>query len=352
MGMPAFKIIRNGNELRVGERGMLMLRALDAAMSENTAYSATARYATAILPEMGKGTTIVIGFGKASAGMYRGVSAVMKDSIDKASIIMPEGSHNEIQDGRVQVFLAPHPFPDKRTVDASRHLISTCSGLTREDNVIVLVSGGGSSLFEIPAKGISIDDEAEMTRCLMDAGADIFQLNRIRQAMSAVKGGKLVRFLHPAKVFGLVISDVPGDRMEFIASGPLSPSSMSGDDIRDIGNAFPGCQAMIENMRSHLILEPVDEKLFRNLTTHIVLKNSDIVTSAALKMSEPGMQVVNLGSGLTGEVQSFACYPRDVTGFNMGGIDPERSGAPFSNEINLLLAVRRRAYGCNDLCAL
>ncbi len=306
MGTPAFKIIRNGNEIRTGRRGMLMLEVLDAAMSENTASSAAARYASTIMPRMGRGRTLVIGFGKASAGMYRGVSEVMKDSIDMASIIVPVGSRSDIQDGRIQVFLAPHPFPDKRTVDASHRLISMCSGLTQEDNVIVLVSGGGSSLFEIPAQGISIEDETDLTRCLMDAGADIFQLNRIRQAMSTVKGGKLARFLQPAKVFGLMISDVPGDRMEFIASGPLSPSSISIDDIRNIEDAFTGCKAMIESMLIHLILEPPEENLFRNVTNNLVLKNSDIVSSAVSKLRESGIEVINLGSGLTGEVQSFA----------------------------------------------
>jgi glycerate 2-kinase len=110
-----------------------------------------------IRTRLGSGKTFVIGFGKASFGMYQGISKNIGTHVEHSSVIIPENLQTGIQDKSLRVLSAPHPFPDKRTVEASRSIVASLGRLEEEDNVIVLISGGASSLFEIPAGDIDID---------------------------------------------------------------------------------------------------------------------------------------------------------------------------------------------------
>ncbi len=157
----------------------------------------------------------VVGFGKASVPMARALEEIMGGRIKGGIISSPyKGSLK-----RIKVMVASHPFPDERTLEASEEIVELVKMAEQDDLVIVLVSGGASSLFEIPVDGMSIEDEARMVRERMLRGDDIITLNKLRIKLSKVKGGKFVDYIRPAKCVSLIISDVIGPP-EFVGSGP------------------------------------------------------------------------------------------------------------------------------------
>ena len=124
---------------------------------------------------------------------------------------------------KIEVLEASHPVPDQAGVDASKRILDAVSGLTADDLVLCLISGGGSALLSMPAEGISLDDKAKFTNQLLRSGATITEMNCVRKHLSAVKGGRLAMACHPARVVSLIISDVPGDDLSSIASGATVP---------------------------------------------------------------------------------------------------------------------------------
>ncbi len=157
----------------------------------------------------------VVGFGKASVPMARALEEIMGERINGGIISSPyKGSLK-----RIKVMVASHPFPDERTLEASEEIVELVKMAEEDDLVIVLVSGGASSLFEIPVDGMSIEEEARMVRERMLKGDDIITLNKLRIKLSKVKGGKFVDYIRPAKCISLILSDVIGPP-EFVGSGP------------------------------------------------------------------------------------------------------------------------------------
>ena len=173
----------------------------------------------------------VVGFGKAVLGLAAAlVTRLGKEKVRGGVLSVPVGTGLlssslplldtcraaglEVMEG------AEHNLPDERSEEAARRLVETVSHLTEDDLVLVLISGGGSSLLSLPASGVTGQDKREVVRSLARAGADITEVNTIRKSLSAVKGGKLARTISPAKTVSLILSDVIGDPLEVIASGP------------------------------------------------------------------------------------------------------------------------------------
>lgn len=174
----------------------------------------------------------VVGFGKASAGMAEGLYRVLGDLVYGGVVIAP---FERKPIGPIKVLAGDHPIPGSRTLEASRRLVEYVREVVGPDDLLfVLISGGGSSLFEVPADGISISDIAWVVRELMKAGADVFELNTVRKHLSVVKGGGLLRLTRARHVVSLIISDVIGDRLDTIASGPTVPDETSFLDARKI----------------------------------------------------------------------------------------------------------------------
>ncbi|MGC8609433.1 MAG: DUF4147 domain-containing protein, partial [Thermoplasmata archaeon] len=161
----------------------------------------------------------IIGFGKASMAMYSGLREMALSKLAYAGIIVPTGE-TVSQYPELHILTGTHPYTSDLSVNSSMDLLSHVRP-GKDDLVIVLVSGGGSSLFEIPEDGIEISFIADTSKKMMDSGSDIYELNAIRSVLSKVKGGKLARILYPAKVQSFIVSDVPGDDISVIASGPL-----------------------------------------------------------------------------------------------------------------------------------
>jgi len=177
--------------------------------------------------DVGRGVK-VLGFGKASATMALAVEELLSDYIVSGAVIVPKGLKPPTL-SKVKVLYGSHPIPDEDTLNSTKELLKLRSG-DEEDTYIVLISGGGSALFELPIEPISLEDLKVLTSQLLKCGADIKEINTVRKHISMVKGGRLAELLYPSKVISLVLSDVVGDPIEFIASGPTAPDTTTYED--------------------------------------------------------------------------------------------------------------------------
>ena len=172
--------------------------------------------------------TRVVGMGKASAAMAGPLEEILGDRIDDGVIIVKDGHGLPLL--RIRVREAGHPVPDERGVRAAEEMIRLVQGGRPRDLLFCLVSGGGSALSPAPARGITLEEMQEITRLLLGSGATIHELNTVRKHISRLKGGLLARLAHPATVISLILSDVVGDDLDTIASGPTVPD---GGTFRD-----------------------------------------------------------------------------------------------------------------------
>lgn len=179
------------------------------------------------LPPRPKGRTIVLGAGKASARMALAVEQNWDGPLE--GLVVTRYGHGE-PCARIEIVEAGHPVPDAEGHEAAKRIMKMASGLTEDDQVIFLMSGGGSSLLSLPAPGITLDEKRDINSRLLRSGATINEMNCVRRHISAVKGGRLALACHPAKVLTLVVSDVPGDDPSIVASGPSVPGHGSSSD--------------------------------------------------------------------------------------------------------------------------
>ncbi len=170
------------------------------------------------LPQPGPGRNIVIGAGKAAAAMAAALEAAWGDA-DYEGVVVTRYGH-AAPTRRIRVLEAAHPVPDANSEAAAREILAAVRGLGPQDQVVALISGGASSLLALPAPGLTLEDKILVNKALLASGAPISTMNRIRTALSGVKGGKLAAACAPAKLVTLAISDVPGDDPAVIGSGP------------------------------------------------------------------------------------------------------------------------------------
>jgi glycerate 2-kinase len=179
------------------------------------------------LPARPKGRTIVIGAGKGSAQMAAAFEKVWEGPIE-GLVVTRYGYGARCE--RIEIIEAAHPVPDAAGLEASRRLLDKVSGLTADDLVVALISGGGSALLPSPAAGLTLADEIAVNEALLASGAPISAMNTIRKHVSTIKGGRLAAAAWPARVVSLVVSDIPGDNPALVASGPTVPDTGSRDD--------------------------------------------------------------------------------------------------------------------------
>ena len=171
----------------------------------------------------------VVAIGKAAWTMAKAASDCLGAKIAKGVVITKYG-HSRGDIPGMEIFEAGHPTPDENSVTATRKALDLVGGLKEGDEVLFLVSGGGSALFEAPMDGVSLDDLAARTGELLASGADIVEINTIRKRLSRVKAGRFAEICGPAKIFSIVLSDVLGDRLDSIASGPAAPDMTTAAD--------------------------------------------------------------------------------------------------------------------------
>jgi len=205
-----------------------LLRALfDAALAAADPGRAIAPH----IPAPVSGRTVVVGAGKASAAMARAFEAAWPGPLD--GIVVTRHGH-AVPCDRIKIVEASHPVPDRAGEQAARDILDLAQGLGPDDQLVCLVSGGGSALLTLPAPGLSLADKQAVTRALLRSGATIGEINTVRKHLSAIKGGRLAAAAAPARVVTLAISDVPGDDPGVIASGPTVPDPTSFADARAV----------------------------------------------------------------------------------------------------------------------
>lgn len=201
-----------------------------------------------------EGKIYVAGFGKASAKMLKALLKILGDRVERGAIIVPRGYEAKDLPGNIEILEGEHPTPGRETLRSSEKLLETLRSAGRGDTVVLLISGGGSSLFEIPLEGIEIEDIAKVTKALLRAGATIEEMNTVRKHLSRVKGGRLGKDLRSrgAKLVTLIMSDVIGDPADVIASGPTAPDRSTYCEAQKI---------LIKRLAKHEIPENISKTL-------------------------------------------------------------------------------------------
>jgi hydroxypyruvate reductase len=207
-------------------------KAIEAVLPENAVEAALRGEAFSARARSG-GRIVLTAIGKAAWRMAKAAAETLGDRLDGGVVVTKYGHSNGPIKG-VEIFEAGHPFPDENTIKGTARALERVSGLSAEDTVLFLVSGGGSALFEKPREGITLDDLVGVTDQLLACGADIVEINTIRKRLSSVKGGRFAQFVAPAHVFSVVLSDVLGDRLDSIASGPAYPDGSTSADASRI----------------------------------------------------------------------------------------------------------------------
>lgn len=194
---------------------------------------------------------IVVGGGKASARMGEALEAVLGDRIAGGWINTKDGHSVPLR--RITVHECGHPVPDERGIEGTRRIVELLEAADDETLVICLLSGGGSALMPAPAEGISLREKQEVTRLLLSAGATIEEINAIRKHLSALKGGGMARLAAPARLHVLILSDVIGDRLDTIASGPAAADSTTFRDCLVICERLGILEKLPRNVRERLV---------------------------------------------------------------------------------------------------
>lgn len=180
---------------------------------------------------------VVIAIGKAAWRMASASHEIIGKFITDG-LVVTKDNHSQGPIPSFEIMEAGHPVPDQRSVAAGERAMELVKNLTEKDHVIMLISGGGSALFEKPMKGVSLDEITVITQQLIHRGASIDEINTIRKRLSAVKGGKFARLCQPAKLFSVILSDVLGDRLDVIASGPGVPDHSTSAEAKKIATTY------------------------------------------------------------------------------------------------------------------
>jgi glycerate 2-kinase len=255
------------------------------------------------LPARPKGRTIVIGAGKGSAQMAAALEKAWDGPLE-GLVVTRYGYGAKCQ--RIEVIEAAHPVPDEAGLEGARRLLQAVSGLTPDDLVIALISGGGSALLPAPAAGLTLADEIAVNQALLASGAPIAAMNTIRKHVSTIKGGRLAAAADPAKVVSLVVSDIPGDNPALVASGPTVPDAGTRQDALGFIEAWR--MKMPDAVMAHLSSpaadapRPDDPRFARN-EVHVIASAAVSLDAAAAEAKRQGIEAVILSDAIEGEAR-------------------------------------------------
>ncbi len=265
-----------------------------------------AKVMPAFLPEPPKGRTIVIGAGKGSAQMAQALERVWSGPVEGA-VVTRYGFGAKCE--RIEVMESSHPVPDAAGLKASKKLMQLVSGLTADDLVIALICGGGSALLPAPAGALTLEDEIAVNKELLASGAPISAMNAIRKHVSKIKGGRLAALAFPAKVVSLIVSDIPGDIVSYVASGPTVPDANIRQDalklIEQYRMNFP--DAVMRHLNSAEADAPMPtDPVFANNEVHIIASAAVSLEAAAVEARRQGVEAVILSDAIEGEAREAA----------------------------------------------
>jgi len=268
-----------------------------------------------------RGRLIVIGAGKPSARMAQVIEEILGSHITGGLVVTKYGHSLPLH--RIKLVEAGHPIPDNAGNRAALDTRELLRGLTADDIVLVLISGGASALWTAPAEGITLEEIQEVTSMLLRAGATIRELNAVRKHLSAIKGGQLARWAAPANVISLIVSDVIGDPIDFVGSGPTAPDTTSFSDayaiIQKYGLEVPDAvrDRIKEGARGQIPETPKPgDPVFKNVSNHIIANNRLLIDAAVAKARELNLNTLILGTEVEGEAKDigrfFAAIAREI----------------------------------------
>ena len=261
------------------------------------------------LPPPPKGRLVVVGAGKAAAGMARATAAFYGErypGVALSGLVITRYGHADvsgIRAGQIRVIEAAHPVPDAAGVAATEEILALAEGLGEDDLLVCLISGGGSALLCAP-DGVTLAQKAALTQALLRSGADITEMNTVRKHLSKVKGGGLARAAFPAQVVSLIVSDVAGDDLSVIASGPTVPDSSTLVEAKAVLARY-GLE-----LPSHFNNTPETPKpgnpIFERVQNHLIASAQGMLEATATFFREHGVTPLILSASVTGEARDVA----------------------------------------------
>ncbi len=260
------------------------------------------------LPKPPKGRTIVIGAGKAGGSMAQAVEALWPADAPLEGLVVTRYHHIPPRPQgllqRIEIVEAAHPVPDAAGLAAAQRILQMTQGLTPDDLVLCLISGGGSALLTLPADGLSLEDKQGINKALLNSGANIGEMNCVRKHLSRIKGGRLAAACAPAKVVTLTISDVPGDDPSVIASGPTVPDVTTCSDALAILQRYhidvpAALRAQLES--GALETPKPGDKAFAGQAVHMVATPQQSLEAAAAAARAAGLAAYILSDEMEGE---------------------------------------------------
>jgi glycerate 2-kinase len=284
---------------------------------------------------------VVIAMGKGAASMAEGAIEVLGDKVLGGVVALP---HNVKADkGRLsplEVMEGGHPLPDESSLRAADAVIEWAKNSRNAGGLLALISGGGSAVVEKPLEPLTLDDIIVTNKELLNCGASIREVNTVRKHLSAIKGGRLASIAYPSPILGLYASDVPGDKLEDIASGPTVPDSTTYKDaisvleLYDIKDRVP--KSVIELLERGVKGE-IEETpkpgspIFRNVRNDLIARNLDVLNSIERLLKNKGYNVLKLTSRLEGESKEVAKVLASIA------LESLKEGVPLSPPLALVL---------------
>jgi hydroxypyruvate reductase len=261
----------------------------------------------------------LIGFGKAAVPMAKAVVDALGDLLGLAVVVTKDPQFKAAQGygGKLDVLLGGHPVPSAESVESTQTILSRLPAFTERDLVLVVISGGGSALFTSPMPGISLVDMQELTELLLKSGADIQEVNTLRKHLDQVKGGRLAARMKPALVHTLILSDVIGDRLDMIASGPTVPDPTTFEDAWNVIAKYHLKDDLPKSIRTFLeegVVEKQAQTLkqvqFEKMTieNHLIATNLKAARAAQRKAEKSGYASLVISTHLTGLTPNVARF--------------------------------------------
>ena len=259
---------------------------------------------SAFLPPPPEGRLVIVGAGKAAASMARAAETFYSTTypgVKLEGLVITRYGHG-VQTERIKVFEASHPVPDAAGVAATEEILALAERLGENDLLVCLISGGGSALLCAP-EGVTLPEKAALTQALLRCGADITEMNAVRKHLSRIKGGGLVRAAFPAKVVSLIVSDVAGNDLSVIASGPTVPDPSTLEEARAVLERYGLEPAYLEHASE--TPKPGDP-IFERVENHLIASAQGMLSATAAFFRNRGVAPLILSESVTGEAREIA----------------------------------------------
>ncbi len=266
---------------------------------------------------------LVVGAGKAAAPMAKALEDLLGERIADGVIVVKEGHGLPLK--HVRIHEASHPVPDERGIRGAEDILALANKAGERDLVLCVISGGGSALLVAPVEGVTLADKQEVTQLLLACGADIHEINTVRKHLSRAKGGGLARYAYPATVVSLILSDVVGDDLNVIASGPAVPDTSTFGDTREVFSKYDIWHKLPQSVQTHIQrglagdiedTPKAGDDVFQRCYSELVGTNIQALIAAKKEAQRKGYQSIILSSTVEGEarevVKMFAAFAKEV----------------------------------------